>query len=381
MIYLDNAATTNYKPQSVKNAVLKALSKNFCANPGRSSHDISIRAAMQIFKTRELLSELFHLNNSNNVIFTSGCTEALNLAIFGSAKQKGHVITTIYEHNSVLRPLFQLKERGVITLTIVKPNENGEITVKELQDALQPNTYLLAVNHCSNVTGYTMDLYSFGKFCKEHSLLFLVDGAQSGGHKKIDIQENHINLLTLAGHKGFYAPQGVGALLINDVTLTPLKFGGTGIQSELPLPPTISPEAFEAGTTCTPNIFGFYEGILFSQKYFNKIEETITTLTKYLLEELKKIKGITIYTRPTDYNGVISFNLYDIPSQEIANELNTTNQICVRSRLHCAPLVHEYFGTLAQGMIRVSLSVDNKIEEINTLLMVLQIMSEKYRSK
>jgi cysteine desulfurase / selenocysteine lyase len=372
MIYLDNPATTNHKPLCVKLAVLKALSKKYSANPGRSSHKLSINAALKILEARELLKETFNLKTSDDVIFTSGCTESLNLAILGTAKQKGHIITTIYEHNSVLRPLFKLQKDGIIELTIVKPNKNHEITTKELKDALRPNTYLLAVNHTSNATGYTIDLDEMGKFAKQHNLLLLVDAAQSGGHIKIDMQKDNINLLALAGHKGFYAPQGVGALLVNNVNLQPIKYGGTGFKSELEISPIISPDVFEAGTTCTPLIFGFYAGIKYANKNMAKIKKKTKELTNFLVTELSKIKGVKLYTQKKYSSGVVSFNIKDLPSSQVANELCENYNICVRSGLHCAPLVHKHLGTIEQGMVRVGIALNTTKNELKKLIVAVK---------
>ena len=372
MIYLDNPATTNHKPLCVKLAVLKALSKKYSANPGRSSHKLSINAALEILETRELLKETFNLKSSDDVIFTSGCTESLNLAILGSVKAGGHVITTIYEHNSVLRPLFKLQKDGLIELTIVKPNDNFEITTNELKEALKPNTYLLAVNHTSNVTGYTMDLSRVGKFAKENKLIFLVDAAQSGGHIKIDMQKDNINMLALAGHKGFYAPQGVGALLINNVNLQPIKFGGTGFKSEVEISPLISPDVYEAGTTCTPLIFGFLEGIKYANKNMDKVNKQTKELSAFLVSELSKIKGVKLYTQKDYSSGVVSFNLVDLPSNQVANELSEKYDICTRSGLHCAPLVHKYFGTVEQGMVRVGIAIDTTKSQLKELIFAIE---------
>jgi len=372
MIYLDNAATTNNKPFCVKYAVIKAMGKNYSANPGRSSHNISIKSALEILKAREQLAKFFGLKNENNVIFTSGCTESLNLAILGSVKEKGHIITTVFEHNSVLRPLYYLKEKGLIDYTIVKPNFYGEITTKELKSALKTNTYMLIVNHISNVTGQENNLLEFGKFAKENNLLFLVDAAQSAGHKKICMQENNIDMLCVAGHKGLYSPQGVGVLLHNNIPLNPIKFGGTGIFAEEKNMPIISPETYEAGTTCTPNIFGLLAGVKFVKKHFSKIVKKQNIQTKYLLEKLNSLNNIILYTKPHSLNGVISLNIKNKTSQEVANILNAKHKICVRSGLHCAPLVHEFYGTLESGMVRVSLSYFTKKKELNKLINALK---------
>ena len=270
-----------------------------------------------------------------------------------------------------------MQKDGLIELTIVKPNNNDEITIKELELAVKPNTYMIIINHTSNVTGYTMNIADIGKFAKAHNLAFLVDGAQSGGHINIDMQKNNINMLALAGHKGFYGPQGVGALLLNNTNLQPIKFGGTGLNSEQPMPPVISPEAYEAGTTCTPLIFGFDAGINFTIKHFDKINKKTTELTKFLITELSKIKNIKIYNKKNYSAGVVSFNLGDLPSNQVANELCETYGICVRSGLHCAPLVHRHFNTIEQGMVRVGIAYNNTKSQLKKLVFALNKIIKK----
>jgi|AntRauTorcE11897_2_1112592.scaffolds.fasta_scaffold00001_282 cysteine desulfurase family protein len=377
MIYLDNPASTNFKPISVKLAILKALSKKYCSNPGRSSHKLSINSAMKICKTREIIADAFNIKNSNNIIFTGGCTESLNLAIFGSVKKSGHVITTIYEHNSVLRPLVKLQKDNMIELTIITPNKNQEITVQELKKALKPNTYMLAINHTSNVTGYTINLNDIGAFCKNNNLIFLLDAAQSGGHIDINIKKHNINMVALAGHKGFYGPQGVGVLILNNIKLKPLKYGGTGVNSNLLTQPIVLPECYEAGTTCSPLIFGLKAGFLFTKKNKQKIASKNEQLSKYLMEELSKIKNVKLYTKKHYKSGVVSFNLQGVSSLQVANILSDKYKICVRSGLHCAPLVHKHFNTLNQGMVRVGIAYDTKKTNITKLIKAIKQINKQ----
>ncbi len=318
--------------------------------------------------TRLLLAGIFNLPNSNNVIFTSGCTESLNLAILGSIKKGGHVITTIFEHNSVLRPLFKLKKDGLIDVTFVEPDRNNGITLKQIKKALKPNTYMLVVNHVSNVTGHTVNLAELGDFAKQNNLLFLVDSAQSAGHIDIDVQKNNINLLAIAGHKGLHSPQGVGALLINNTNPQPIKFGGTGLNSEEMIQPLTAPEAYEAGTTCTPLIFGLKKGVEWTFKNLDKINKKTKALCKQLLTKLQQIEEVTLYTNPNCPNGIVSFNIKGMHSNDVANELNSKYKICVRSGLHCAPLVHKHFNTLNSGMVRASIGSNNKKADIKKLI-------------
>ncbi|HBB44836.1 MAG TPA: cysteine desulfurase, partial [Clostridiales bacterium] len=202
MIYLDNASTTNHKPLCVKWAMLKSMLKKYCANPGRSSHKYSLNAGNVVYETREKLNEFFGNDCVNNVIFTSGCTEALNLAIFGTIKKGGNVVYTSNEHNSVARPLESLKAKGIISTTLVETNDLGVVTPEMIEKAISRDTYLVIVNQTSNVTGATSDVCAIGKICKKHNVLFLVDGAQSAGHQKIDMVNDNISMLAVAGHKG-----------------------------------------------------------------------------------------------------------------------------------------------------------------------------------
>ena len=216
MIYLDNSATTNIKPFCVKKEVFFSTLKSHSANPNRSGYKISSNLASKILKVRENLTNYFNCENIENCLFTSGCTEALNLAILSSCIKGGNVITTCYEHNSVLRPLHELQRQGKISLTILKPNKNGEVDLNEFESAIKSNTYLLACTFTSNVTGYTNNIKEIGEICKKNNLLFLVDCAQSGGHEFIDMQKLNIDFLAIAGHKGFYALTGIGALLVSN---------------------------------------------------------------------------------------------------------------------------------------------------------------------
>ena len=380
MIYLDNASTTSKKPFCVKWAVVKSLSKKYCANPGRSSHKIGLNAGNIVFETREKLKEFFNCQNVQNVIFTSGCTEALNLAIFGTVQKGKNVVYTSNEHNSVARPLEILKNKKIITTTQVLTDENGKTRPEDIENAITEKTYLVIVNHTSNVTGATSDIKKIGEICKKHNVLFLVDGAQSAGHQKIDMQEDNISMLAIAGHKGMLALQGVGALLFADgIKINPQKFGGTGTYSEQLLPPITYPESLEAGTSPTPAIFSLNASTSYVSKNFDKINSKIHKLTKYLLDEMYQRKELEIYTKKDCHNGVISFNIKDISPSEVANFFNQ-NGICIRAGLHCAPLCHNKLGTTNKGgAIRVSISSFNHFWQIKKFVNVLDKLLSKMR--
>ncbi|MBQ0017036.1 MAG: aminotransferase class V-fold PLP-dependent enzyme [Clostridiales bacterium] len=373
MIYFDNASTTNKKPFSVKWEVFKSLTKKYCANPGRSAHKLSLNAGNVVFETRLLVNDFFNVGAPENIIFTSGCTEALNTAIFGTYKKNGHVIISSNEHNSVARPLKMLEKEGKIKLTIVKTNEKGLITPEMIEKEITADTYLVIVNHQSNVIGACQDIHSIGKMCKKHNLIFMIDCAQSAGHKKIDMQKDNIDILCTAGHKGLLALQGVGLLCYQKhIEIKPLKFGGTGTYSESLLPPTVSPESLEAGTSPTPAIFSLKAGIKYVSKHFDEINNKIENLTKYALEKLSQIENVKLYTQKDCYNGVISFTMKDYQPSEVVDYLNEHN-IFVRSGLHCAPLVHERIGTIKSGgTIRISFSYNNSKRQIDKFIKVLK---------
>lgn len=372
MIYLDNGATTNKKPNSVILAMLDGITK-YSANPGRSGHALSLEVAEKIMETRQNIADFFGCPSVENVIFTSGCTEALNLAILGYAKAGGHVIATVFDHNSTLRPLFYLKEQGIIELDVISPKNPEKITLDDIKNAVKPNTYMVVNTHISNVDGAETDVDQIGNFCHQNNILYLVDAAQSAGHKQINMQKSHINLLAIAGHKGLFASQGVGALLINSKTLPkPIKFGGTGTDSISVIQPTEPPECFESGTIATPNILSLNEGINFCRKNLQKIQNKIEFLTNHLLKELSYIKDLKIYTSKNNPNGVIAFNISNIDSSDISSYLNEKHKIFVRSGLHCAPLKHKFLGTENQGIVRVSISYFNTKNELNTLIRALK---------
>lgn len=382
MIYFDNASTTNKKPFCVKMAVKKAISKKYCANPGRSSHNLSLNAGNIVFETREKLKEFFNAKSAENVIFTSGCTESLNLAILGTLAIGGHVILTSNEHNSVARPIENLKNQGKITTTIVKADKSGKINPEDIEKVINDKTYLVVVNHTSNVTGATSDIAEIGKVCKKHNVLFLVDAAQSAGHKKIDMEKMNISMLAIAGHKGLLGIQGVGALIFdNKVKIQPIKLGGTGTYSEKLLPPTTYPEGLEAGTAPTPAIFSLNAGTAYLSKHFEKVNCKIEKLTRFLLNELYKRQKhnnkIKIFTQQNDCNGVVSFTVENLTTSEIVSVYNEKG-ICVRAGLHCAPLCHERLNTLSSGgTVRVSLSHNNHVWEIKKFLKIFDEITKK----
>lgn len=367
LIYLDNAATSHFKPFSVKYAFYKVLRKS--SNPGRSGHKLSLQNSLIVWKTREKIAKHFGGIQPENVIFTKNCTEALNIALQGIIKRKnGNVIASTFEHNSVLRPLHELEKQGFISLTIISPENKKFITKKDVERNLKKDTILVCISSISNVTGNKNDIKEIGELCFKHKILFLVDNAQGVGHIKIDMKTSHINFLAFSGHKGFLTPQGIGALCINSPLLPfPIIYGGTGTESESLFQPTLPPESLESGTLATPLIYTLFAGITYTEKHFDKHNKLVKEKTEYLISSLKQMKEITLYTHST-ISGVVSFNVKGFDSVQVSDYLNNNYNIAVRGGLHCAPLTHKYFDTLNSGMVRVSLSFKTSKRDLNILI-------------
>lgn len=377
MIYLDNAATTFPKPKTVYNSVMRAMTK-YGANPGRGSHAMAIEGAKVIYETRELMAELFNLDNPMNVIFTFNATDSLNLAIKGLLKSGDHVIATQMDHNSVLRPISELEKKGV-EHTIVPCEKDGSLKISEIKNAIRNNTKLIVTTHVSNLTGTIFPIAEIGKLCKQNNITYLVDAAQSAGVLNIDVKKHNIDMLAVPGHKGLLGPQGTGALLINsDIEIDQLKEGGTGSESSSLSQPNFYPDKFEAGTHNLPGIAGLNSGL----KYIlSKGTESIYSHEKELIdifiEEAKKNRKILIYG-PKDIEqrcGVVPINIINKDSSEVAYILDNKYKIAVRPGLHCAPLAHKAIGTDKLGAVRFSVGPFNKKLEIITAINALNEIS------
>ncbi|MBR1983502.1 MAG: aminotransferase class V-fold PLP-dependent enzyme [Clostridia bacterium] len=365
MIYLDNAATGGFKPSAVLD-VSKNVLKYLSANPGRSGHRLSITGAELVYRSRLSVSRAFNCP-TERVIFTKNCTEALNTAIFGLLKQGDHVITTVYEHNSVLRPLYHLKNLGIITLDIVSPLEDSDI-VREISKKITPQTKLVAVTSASNVTGEVMPITNIGLLAKSNGIKLLVDGAQGAGHVKLDMKKDNISVLTLACHKGLYGIMGSGVLAFDDSTeISPLTFGGTGIDTFNKFQPDDYPERLESGTLNLPAISAISEGVEYAMKNLTNFSKNLEMATEKLITNLSEIDGVKIYSKPNP-TGIVSFMVQNVDSNEIAQILNDKYDIAVRGGFHCAPLMHKHLKTDRLGLVRVSLAVQNTTGELNYLV-------------
>ena len=369
MIYLDNAATTFPKPSKVYEEVLNCM-ENYCANPGRASHDMAIKSALKILECRKLISDLFNINNPLNIVFTSNATEALNIGIKGFLRRGDHVISTCNEHNSVLRPLNTMSKKGV-EVTFIAPDKIGFINPNDIKNEIKTNTKLIIVNHVSNVLGTIQDIVSIGSIAKRYGIEFLVDASQSAGSINIDVEKANISMLALSGHKGLYGPQGTGVFYVKDgIKLSTLEEGGTGSNSISLNQPVELPDRLESGTLNTPGIAGLSEGIKFVKKtgvkniYLQEIN-----LIEQLLIELNKLSFIEIYGNKNikGRSAVVSFNIEGIDSSIVAEKLNDES-IAVRTGYHCAALIHKVIGTEQKGTIRVSPGYFNTCDDIDNFI-------------
>ena len=378
MIYLDNAATTFPKPEAVYDSMMDCM-KNYCANPGRAGHKLAMKAAREIYDTRENIAKLFNIDNPMNIVFTNNATDSLNLAIKGVVSTGDHIITTSMEHNSVIRPIKALEKLGIEN-TIVECDKEGFLDINNLEKAIKPNTRLIVTTHASNVCGTLIDIKAVSEVAKSNNILYLVDASQTAGVYNIDLKEIEADMVAAPGHKGLLGPQGTGILYIREgLNLDILKEGGTGSKSEDLFQPEFLPDKYESGTHNTPGIVGLNEGIKFIfNEGIDKIKQHEEELCKYMLERLEEVPNIKIYG-PKDASkraSVITINIGNMDSGEITFLLDSEYNIATRSGIHCAPLAHKTLGTLEQGAVRFSLGYFNTKEDIDKAIEALKEISK-----
>ena len=375
MIYLDNAATTTPKPSAVIRSVNEAL-RRFSANPGRSGHTPSVMAAGELYRARKAAAALFTLDKEENVIFTQNCTAALNTVMKGILKQGDHAVISSLEHNAVLRPLENLRQKGVVTYTVAEVGENDDQTLESFRKAINSHTRLIICTHASNVSGAILPVRRLCALAHSYGVLFCLDAAQSAGVLPIDLQDDGYDFVCCAGHKGLYGPMGTGLLLVNSSEIpATLVEGGTGSESADALMPAYLPDHLESGTQNVPGIIGLSAGIDFvrSRGIENIYRQELAHI-RYLYDGLSKLGGVRIHSplaQGRESVPVLSFTVEGTDSETVASFLNDRYGIAVRAGLHCAPLAHRSMGTLSGGTVRVSPSVFTHRQDMQVFLFAM----------
>ena len=378
MIYMDNAATSLQKPLQVEQAVLEAL--RTAGNPGRGAHEATLHASRLVYGARAAAAELFDAEDASRIAFTANATEALNIAISGLIRPGDHVITTVCEHNSVLRPLYRLRDQGSM-LSFVGVDARGNLKYEELEAFLRPETRAVVITGASNVTGNVTDLSYISSFVKRNGLLLIVDASQTAGEELFSVQKLGIDVLCFTGHKSLFGPQGTGGLYIGEgAEIKPLKSGGTGVHSFLKTQPEELPEHLEAGTLNGHGIAGLLAGVQEIQKITaEEIWKKERNLMECFVAKIKQIPNVKIYGDFSDKNRcpIVSLNIAGVDSSQVSEWLLEEYEIAVRSGAHCAPLMHQYFGTQKQGMVRFSFSYYNTEKEALTAAEAIREIAEE----
>lgn len=378
MIYLDNAATTMKKPQCVIDAVVNAMTH--MGNAGRGANEASLDASRIIYDTREKISDLVNLKNPSRVAFTCNSTESLNTAIKGILTNKDHAITTSLEHNSVLRPLYELEEEGM-ELSFVQCDENGNINYDDFEKLIKENTKAIVCTHASNLVGNVLDVKKIGEIAKKHNLVFIVDASQSAGVFEIDMQDMNIDILCFTGHKGLLGPQGTGGLCVREgINVRPLKVGGSGVNTFSKTQPEAMPTILEAGTLNGHAIAGLNAALDYlKEEGIENIQKREEELMFRFYNGIKNIKDIKIYGNFENKRAaIVAFNVGDIDSSVFSDELSLYHDISTRPGAHCAPLMHKAMNTVEQGAVRFSFSHYNTEEEIDTAINAVKEIAASY---
>ncbi|MFV0498653.1 MAG: aminotransferase class V-fold PLP-dependent enzyme [Bacilli bacterium] len=360
MIYFDNSSTTLIKPKIVADSVKYAIN-NF-GNSGRSYNECAILSARSIYNTREAIANLINLDNPLNIAFTSGATESLNLVINSVLEKTDHVIMSAFDHNSSIRPLYNLGCK-----TSIIPILNGKLNYKYMNIFLTSQTKAVICTHASNVTGEIIDPYIIKEFCKKNNLIFILDVSQTLGSVKVDA--SMADIICFTGHKSLFGPQGTGGIILNENIKIKhiVKTGGTGINTYDYLQQLQMPDIYEAGTLNSHSLYGLLHSVNFINNIgIQTISEHKNKLIKIFLDELKHTSGINLYSNFKNNVGIIALNYKDIPSDILAKKLYEDYEIFTRAQSHCAPLLHTSYNTKLQGMVRFSFSYFNTVNEVKS---------------
>lgn len=382
MIYFDNAATTLQKPPAVAEAMLQALQS--LGNAGRGAHEPTLKAARVIYDTRVKLARLFGAGDPARIAFTSNATEALNCVLQRLFTQGDHVLTTVCEHNSVLRPLYLAEAHGV-DVTRVQADALGRIDYAELEKNLCPQTKAVVITHASNLTGNLTDLKLVSDFTHKHGLLLVVDASQTAGSIPIDVVELGIDILCFTGHKGLMGPQGTGGIYVRSgLALQPFKVGGSGVHSFLTTHPGEMPTVLEAGTLNGHGIAGLNAALDFLLATgIEKIHAHEDKLMRCFVQGVQKLPAVKLYGdyQAEERAAIVALNIGTLDSAAVSDILWEDYQICVRAGAHCAPLLHRHFGTEKQGAVRFSFGYFNTEAEVDIAIAAVKELACQYEQE
>ena len=376
LIYLDNSATSFPKPEEVYE-FMDSFYRTHGVSPGRSGFDAAIAAEEIIHDSRKLLAGIFNGDDPNRLTFSYNASDSLNMIIMGLAEKGDHIITTMLEHNSVLRPLHHLELNGVAEVTHIPFDKHGYVDPDDIKKAIKSNTKMVIVNHCSNVIGTVQPVAEIGRICKEAGVYFVLDASQSAGVIPIDIKAMGIDALAFTGHKCLMGPTGIGGSYITEnLPVKGTRFGGTGVRSAQKTHLTEFPYRMECGTLNTVGVAGLYKGTQWVMEHgIKNIHAGEMVLWEKLKNGLKEIENITIYCADDalNRNAVLSINIDKFDSSDVGTILDVDYNIACRTGLQCAPLVHEGIGTFnLHGTVRLSIGPFNTSEHIDAAIEALE---------
>jgi cysteine desulfurase family protein len=370
-IYLDNAATSFPKPESVYAAV-DHYQRHVGAAVGRGAYRASVNVTAVVQRCRKRIAEFLNAESPERIVFTFGATDSLNLALHGLLGTGDHVITSVVEDNSVLRPLRELHERFGVEVTHVAADSTGQVDPADFQRALRPQTKLVALIHASNVTGGIQPIAEVGAIARAAGVLFLVDAAQTTGHVPIDLRSLPVDLLACAGHKGLLGPLGTGVLYLRpgvESRLRSLRQGGTGTRSEDDHQPDSLPDKYESGNHNAPGLVGLEAGVAWLlERSIDSVAAHERQLTRRLRDGLTAIPGVRLYGPAADAErvGVVSLTIDGYDPQDAAAILDQSFGIQARAGMHCAPGVHRALGTFESGgTLRLSVGPMNTTDDVD----------------
>lgn len=381
MIYLDNAATTMMKPPCVVRAVTEALTS--LGNASRGAHEGALNANRLLYRTRKQLAAFFGCPKSEQVIFTSNATEAINIAVSGTIRAGDHVITTVLEHNSVLRPLYRLQRERGVQLSFVEADRQGRVDHGDFERMIQPNTRAIVCTHASNLTGNRLDIDRIGAIAAGHDILLIVDASQTAGATPIDMVKSGVSILCFTGHKSMMGPQGTGGLCVNGaIDVAPFKVGGTGVQSFLTEQPREYPTRLEAGTLNGHGIAGLSAAVDFiNDTGVDAIHAHEIALCRRFYESVVRVPGVRVYGDFSTWERcpIVALNVAGLDSALVCDALARDYGIATRAGAHCAPLMHRALGSEAQGAVRFSFGYFNTIDEVDAAAAAVVEIADRYR--